>query len=209
MTGLLREKPANPTSSADPAPSMTRLAAPHPTANATNTAAMAWRAMALIPPGLLKPSTSTQTPYMREQAAPSSGFIVVASASARPAPAIAAGLANAPLSNAMVNPSRPSAIEVVCCGVYHSDLGILSIRSPLNGGQPVTASTLMSRSPCNGRPCLSRSIAAYDPSALAASTARQTAVAAALLEVVQLRTRMKSIAIIRTPASMAFALRIA
>ena len=60
--GLLRENPENPTSSAEPAPSITRLAAPHPTASTTGTAARQCTRIRRQPRGCRRASTHTQRP---------------------------------------------------------------------------------------------------------------------------------------------------
>ena len=69
--------------------------------------------------------------------------MVVARPSARPAAAIAAMLARAPAADATRSPTRPSASDVVCCGVYHSERGMLSMRRPPYR-QAVIASMFMS-----------------------------------------------------------------
>ncbi len=96
------------------------------------------------------------TPYTSEKQPPSSGFIVVARPSARPAPAIDHHEAAAPELMAINHPMSPRATAVVCCGVYQRDRGMLSMRIPLKD-HAVMASILVSASNHNGWPLRTRS----------------------------------------------------
>ena len=125
---------------------MTRLAAPHATASTTGIGSdqvpRHQQPSARLPHRIHE----THMPYNAAQTTPSSGFNVVASPSASPAPAIAAIRARAPASAATRSPVRPSAIAVVCCGVYHSERGTLSMRKPRKR-HAVMASMFVSSSP--------------------------------------------------------------
>ena len=130
-TGLLRENPANPTSSAEPAPSITRLAAPHPTASTTGTAASSVPGDQ-APASRLPDGIDAHTEAVDGRTDDAKQWIERGRQAERETGAgdRRDGRRVAPASAATSSPVSPRAIAVVCCGVYHRERGTLSMRRP-------------------------------------------------------------------------------
>src|SRR5688572_15378863 len=142
---------------------------------------------------------------MSENSPPISGLNVVDNASARPAKTIAPMGALAPAAPAIGIASNPSAADIECCGLYHMDRTRLSTRSPLNL-QLLIASMFRLVSPSSGRPREYSSHHAYNPSALAATTASTIANAVPTAESDAAHVARMSAAMNSTPEQRALTL---